>query len=54
MKIQVLHIWCKCAIVVLKRGYIYKMSLSIAFGKEKKKRLLHSVGKLDHGTPLVT
>jgi len=38
MKIPVLHIWCKCAIVVLERGYISKMSLSIAFGKEKRKK----------------
>lgn len=36
MKIQVLHVWCKCAIV-LKKGYISEMSLSIAFSKEKKK-----------------
>jgi len=30
------------------------MSLLIAFGKEKKKGLLHSAGKLDRGTPWVT
>lgn len=38
MKIQVLHIWCKCASVVLKRGYISEMSLSIACSKKKKKK----------------
>lgn len=43
MKIPVLHIWCKCAIVVLERGYISKMSLSIAFGKEKRKKKVYCI-----------
>lgn len=49
MKIQVLRIWCKCTIVVLKRGCISEMSLSIALSKEKEKSLLHCAG-----TPWVT
>lgn len=56
MKIQVLHIWCKCASVVLKRGYISEMSLSIACRKKKRKKkgLLRFAGELNHGTTWVT
>ena len=55
MKIQVLHIWCKCAIVVLREGTFLKCDYQLHVAKKTKKiGLLHLAEELNHGATWVT